>query len=181
MHVNTQEDSINGFLKKCMPSSLQFFVFNYVSDTMISAAFYLDGLKDAIKGVTEEVFLQSLELGENELQELIKAASQCSRLVFYGSNVHCSSALDFNIESEYKTKSLSFICSGKSGKTSDWLKDKQVFENIVKAICQCSLKDSLQEINVYDCSLDLAVVKDMFQKHGMQNIDVNDKYEVNAR
>ena len=59
---------------------------------------------------------------------------------------------------------------------NDWAKDKQQFKDILLAISQCGLKDSLTEINIDDCQITAQEGQTFVDELGMNNISVTDKH-----
>ena len=146
---------------------------SYISNVGIKIDFYIDSLWEAIKGVEKEIYIENLIVGEKDLEKIVKSSSNWERLVIRYSDILCSSALDFTIDSDYKTKSLSFNNWGcSSNRKSSWMADSSLFESIVEGIGKSGLKHSLQTVDIQGCQLDKSKVKEMFTKHGMTNVSV---------
>ena len=174
-NILENDSDLASFLSNSVPNKLDLFWLNntYISDEIsIKIDFYIDSLWEAIKGVSKEIYIENLEVGEKDLEKIIKASCNWERLVIRWSDILCSSALDFSTDSDYKTKSLSFYNWGNSDRKSSWLTDSSLFENIVEGIGKSGLKDSLQTVDIEGCGLDKSKVQEMFTKHGMTNVSV---------
>jgi hypothetical protein len=74
---------------------------------------------------------------------------------------------------DYKTSFLSLTYCGNSSHNS-WGSHEHRFENIVKGIKNCGLKDSLKTIDVYNCEIGKAKASEILSKHGLGAITVVD-------
>ena len=149
---------------------------SYISDkNPTKIDFYIDSLCEAINGVSKEIYLENLIVGEKDLEKIAKSSCNWERLVIRFSDIYCSSALDFSTDSDYKTKSLSFYNWGCDGyRKSSWMTDSSLFENIVEGIGKSGLKLSLQTVDIKGCKLDKSKVQEMFNKNKMSHISVVD-------
>ena len=174
--ISDSNSDLASFLSNSVPDKLDLFWMNhpYISSTISTKIdFYIDSLCEAIKGVSKEIYIVNLIVGEKDLEKIVKASCNWERLVIRFSDILCSSALDFSIDSDYKTKSLSFYNWGyNDSRKSSWLTDSSLFENIVEGIGKSGLKQSLQTVDIYGCKLDKSKVQEMFTKHGMTNVSV---------
>ena len=173
--ISESDSDLKSFLSNSVPNKLDLFWMNnsYIdgkNPTKID--FYIDSLCEAIKGVSKEIYIVNLIVGEKDLEKIVKASWNWERLVIRYSDILCSSALDFSTDSDYKTKSLSFYTWGGDYRKSSWLTDSSLFENIVEGIGKSGLKQSLQTVDIKGCQLDKSKVQEMFTKHGMTNVSV---------
>ena len=145
---------------------------SYISGVPIKIDFYIDSLWEAIKGVSKEIHIVKLKVGEWDLEKIVKSSCNWERLVIRYSDIHCSSALDFSTDSDYKTKSLSFYNWGNSDRKSSWMIDSPLFKNIVEGIGKSGLKLSLQTVDIEGWRLDKSEVQEMFNKNKMAHISV---------
>ena len=169
--ISESDSDLASFLSNSAPNKLDLFWMNrsYISNDATKIDFYIDSLWEAIKGVSKEIYIENLIVGEKDLEKIVKSSCNWERLVIRWSDILCSSALDFSSDSDYKTKSLSFHnCYRKSS----WLTDSSLFENIVEGIGKSGLKQSLQTVDIQGCKLDKSKVQEMFTKHGMTNVSV---------
>ena len=67
---------------------------------------------------------------------------------------------------------LAFDKCGAEGRSSDWIDDPSLFENIVKVMSKCDLKESIKTVRIYDCRLNKSNVEKMFKKYGLDDIYV---------
>ena len=172
--ISESNSDLASFLSNSFPNKLDLFWMNhpYISDVGIKIDFYIDSLCEAIKGVSKEIYIVNLIVGEKDLEKIIKSSCNWERLVIRYSDIHCSSALDFSTDSDYKTKYLSFCNWGNSSKKSSWKTDSSLFENIVEGIWKSGLKLSLRTVDIQGCKLDKSKVQEMFTKHGTTNVSV---------
>ena len=57
------------------------------------------------------------------------------------------------------------------------MSDPSLFSNIVCAIGDCGLRDSLATLNVNNCELDKSEVQQMFNENSMSHVNVIDDWE----
>ena len=180
--ISDADENLNNFLSDCIPSQLQLLSINWGSKNFVSikSGFYLSSLWKVVSIVTEEAYLSSFDFNEQELQAIVQAAHNTERLVLAFSSIHCSLALDFRTDSKYNIKSLSFQGWGRQDLkmvTTDWKSDPSCFENIVNAICNSGLKDSLQNISIWaNLTLSQENVQELFNSKGMSHITINTDY-----
>ena len=55
---------------------------------------------------------------------------------------------------------------------TEWKSNPSLFSNIVSAIGDCGLKDSLSTLNVSGCKLDRRKVQQMFNENSMGHVNV---------
>ena len=174
--ISDSNSDLASFLSNSVPNKLDLFWMNHSSisgSTKID--FYIESLWEAIKGVSKEIYIEYLEVGEKDLEKIVKSSCNWERLVIRWSDIYCSSALDFSTDSDYKTKSLSFYNWGaNSTRKSSWITDSSLFVNIVEGIGKSGLKQSLQTVDIQGCGLVKSKVQEMFTKHGMTNLSVVD-------
>ena len=176
--ISESDSDLKSFLSNSVPNKLDLFWMNnsYIdgkNPTKID--FYIDSLWEAIKGVSKEIYIANFIVGEKDLEKIVKSSCNWERLVIRWSDIHCSSALDFSTDSDYKIKSLSFYNWGSASyRKSSWMTDSSLFENIVEGIGKSGLKLSLQTVDIQGCKLDKSKVQEMFTKHGMKNVSVVD-------
>ena len=176
--ISDRNKELNSFFKNWVPSKLDLLWVNTPlnSGIGIKMDFYIDSISKAINSVSKEIYLNCFEIKESELEQIIKSSSNWERLIFSYSDIHCSRKLDFSVSDEYRIKFLSFNeCGNKSSKErkTDWKKTPSCFKNIVEAISKSRLKDSLQEVDIWDNeSLSKYKVQAMFNELKMPHISV---------
>ena len=132
--------------------------------------FYLDGLDTALKGVTKEVFTFCWIHSIQSLERVFKASYNASRLTIRHSKLDWDSNFDFS-GPQYKTTYLSF-CHWGNYHDNNWSSHPDKLGRIIKAISLCSMKDSLQTLNIRDCGVSVQKVKEMLSTHGMPNVQL---------
>ena len=169
---------LNSFFQNWVPSKLDLLWvnYNYNTSTGIKMGFYIDSISKAIKSVSKEIYLVCFEIKESELEQIIKSASNWERLIIDYWDIHCSKKLDFSVSAKYKIKFLGFAECGYTGskdRKTDWISTPSCFKNIVEAISKSGLRDSLEEVDIYNNqTLKKDEVQAMFNELGMSHISV---------
>ena len=158
------------FLKHSAPNKTKFFVFGYSSFALVKIDYYLDGLDTALKGATEEVFTYYWIHSKQSLERVFKASCNSSRLIISNSKLDWDNDFDFS-GPEYNTTHLSFDQWG-NDHDNNWSENPEKLGRIIKAISLCSMKDSLQTLNVYDCGVTIQKVEEMLSVNGMNNVQL---------
>ena len=177
-NISDGNRELNSFFGNWVPSKIELLSVNFLKNTHIGIkiGFYIDSISKAIKSVEKLIYLNCFEIKESELEHIVKSASDWERLVLRYCDIHCSKKLDFSISGKYKIKFLSFTWCGStdsSYRKSDWKSNPSCFKNIVEAISESGLKDSLQEVDIiYNQTLDKDEVQAMFNELGMPHISV---------
>ena len=130
--------------------------------------YYLNGLDTALRGATKEVFIHYWNYSKQSLERVIKASSNSSRLIINFSKFDWDNDFDFS-GPHYKTTYLSFSGWGTSHGNS-WSANPEKLGRIIKAISLCSMKDSLQTLNVYRCGVSVQKANELLSTHGMTNV-----------
>ena len=73
-------------------------------------------------------------------------------------------------------KYIGFNFWGWSPRKTEWVSNPSLFSNIVCAIEDCGLRDSLTTLNVYACELDKSKVQQMFNLKSMSHVNVIEEY-----
>ena len=158
------------FLKHSAPNKTNLFVFGGDLDSLSKIDYYLDGLDTALKGATEEVYTFFWNYSKQSLERVIKASCNSSRLIIFHSKLDWDNDFDFS-GPHYNTTYLSFNAWGNSH-GNNWYSNPEKLGRIIKAISLCSMKDSLQTLNVHRCWVSVQKVKEMFLNHGMTNVQI---------
>ena len=183
-YISDADANIASFLNDCTPAHLRLLAVNWYSNnnTGIKSEFYINSLLKAVSKVTKEVYFWCFDFSTINLEQIIKAAHNSERLVFRFCCIHCSTDLDFELICEYNTKFLSFECWGQTDnmvRTTDWKTDPSCFENIVDAIKNSDLKDSLQKVSIdYNQTLSKEKVQELFNSKGMSHITVTEENQI---
>ena len=174
---DSDTDLVNSFLNST-PDRLKILCIDHDSPGGTPVKYKLDinSLSKAVAAVTKEVYISCFEFSAADLQQLIRAACNAERIVFYLWSVHCSSALDFGATIEYKTNYLGFDYWGSTSDRdliTDWKADPSCFNYIVDAIGNSGLKSSLTKLNICDNkTLKKQKVQELLNENGMGHIEV---------
>ncbi|CAI2362697.1 unnamed protein product [Moneuplotes crassus] len=179
-YIKNGDESLNTFMAHSAPSSLQSFVFNrdYCADeygdpeSPVRIKFYLEGLKGVLPKVTEEVFVEALEVDDTDLSQIVKLSSSAERLTIYWSKISTYNCFDFSTPTQAKLKYLSFFNCGLDWCNTEWNEHPDRFEKIIVAVKNSSLKDSLEQINVEGCHIGVDKVDELLATHGLSHIEV---------
>ena len=177
-HISDGDKDLNNFIRNWIPAELELLCINYyfINNIGIKMNFYLNSITKAITSVTNEIYFNNFEISEYDLEQIIKSAYKCKRLMFNFWDIHCSKKLNFKITKNYKINLLSFWgCGWKTAteRKSDWKKTPSIFKNIIVAISECGLKDSLKQVNInYNETLKKDKVQELFNNFGMSQISV---------
>ena len=137
--------------------------------------YYLDGLDTALKGATKEVYTNYWIHSKQSLERVIKASCNASRLIIRHSKLDWDNDFDFS-GPHYNTAYLSF-CEWGNKHGSNWGSNPEKLGRIIKAISSCSMKVSLQTLNVSYCGVSVQKVKEMLSAWGMNNVQFNSKFK----
>ena len=180
--VSYKDADLVNFLDDCTPIQLKFLRFNLLpfSSTATKVKFYMKTLPKLVRATTDEVYLWYLEFSEVELEQIVRASCNVEKLIFEGCDIHCLTALDFGSTIKYKTKALSFQGWGNidvSDSKADWKSSPACFDNVVEAISNSGLRDSLQTISINrNQSLSVEKVQQKLNEKGMSHIAVDEEY-----
>ena len=132
--------------------------------------YYLDGLDIALKGVTKEVFINYWKYSKQSLERVFKASCNSSRLIIRNSKLDWDNDFDFT-GPYYNTTYLSFAYWGDSH-GNNWRSNPEKLGRIIKAISLCSMKHSLQTLNVKGCGVGVQKAKEMLSTYGIPNVQL---------
>ena len=179
-NVSDVDADLVNFLDDCSPAQLKLLRFYPYSYTATKAKFYMKTLPELVNATTEEVFLNCLEFSEVEFGQIVRASCKAERLIFEECDIHCSTVLDFGSALKYNIKILSFQCWGDtddSDRKADWKSSSACFDNIIEAIANSGLRDSLQTISINrNQTLSFEKVQQKLNEKGMSHIAVNEVY-----
>ena len=183
-YISKADADLASFLSDCTPAHLCLLAANWYSNNNagIKSEFYINSLSKAVSKVTKEVYFWCFDFSTINLEQIIKTAHNSERLVFRFCCIHCSPDLDFGSTCDYNTKFLSFECWGQTDyivRMSEWKTDPSCFENIVDAIKNSGLKDSLQKVSIgYNQTLSKEKVQELFNSKGMSHITVTEENQI---
>ena len=103
--LNGSDSNLNLFLSNWVPQNLTFLNINYPYidwHKTTKMSFYLNSLTASLKKVTKEIFLELFEMGESDLETVVKASCNSERLVLCYWDLKWSRSMDFKCSSTYK-------------------------------------------------------------------------------
>ena len=163
-------------ISNCTPSKIEILKF-YISYSFWMSQkprFYIRFLPKIVSAATKQMFLFRLEFNEVELEQIIRASHNVETLIIEECGIHCSTALDFGSALKYNTKTLSFQYWGNTDENhnkTDWKSDPDCFDNIIEAISNSGLRDSLQTISIYaNQTLSVEKTQQSLNEKGMSHI-----------
>ena len=83
---------------------------------------------------------------------------------------------DFAISEPYITKGLSLGGNGHK-EVNDWSEDKQQFKDILQAIANSGLKDSLEWLHIIECEMTTEEAQTYLNEAGLNHIEATDTHE----
>ena len=155
------------FLKYSAPNKTKIFVFGYYN-TLNKIDYYLDGLDTALKGATKEVFTEFWIHSKQSLERVFGASCNSSRLIIRWSKLDWDN--DFNFSGPHYNNTYLSFCDWGNNHGNNWSANPEKLGRIIKAISLCSMKDSLQTLNVNGCGVSVQKTKEMLSANGMSNV-----------
>ncbi|CAI2361295.1 unnamed protein product [Moneuplotes crassus] len=178
--ISNEDHTLNNFLKNCSHSSFRLLSFNdrylgsYGSEP-VKIKFYEEGMQNLLANVTKEVYLKYLIVDASDLSQIVKACVNSERLTIGYSKILTSDSLDFSTPAQTKLQYLSFCyCGATNWGSQKWDKYPARFEKIIVAIKNSSLKNSLDTISIYACSISVSKVNELLAAHGLSHISVDE-------
>jgi hypothetical protein len=159
--------SFKDFLEHCIPNCLEFLILNLNNGETIESDYYFPSLEKALIGVSKELYFYDFKLSYDAFEKIVKASYKCERLVFNYWMYDAEAELDFS-GPKYLTNFISFYHCNHSH--NSWGTKSYRFENIVKGIKNCELKNSLTQIDVYYCQIGKSKAQEILNKHGLNGI-----------
>ena len=114
----------------------------------------MEVLAQCLPKVRNEVYLHKKTMDYDDLSKIVKSCTQAERLILNYCKIKPTGFLDFRTEDLYKINFLSFRWSGDSD-SSNWKKYVDDYRNLIEAIRQSGLKDSVRTIDVFNCGVDV--------------------------
>ena len=137
--------SLSDFFDNSCPDDLG--ILSLKSDVMkaIDVGGYLGALTQWFEITKTQVSLIGIKASRFDLNDIVKSSSQCNTLILDSSELEVEGDLDFNIEGIYKMRVFQIQrCEFIGGEIRK--KKKYPLMNVLKAISNSGLKDSIQEI-----------------------------------
>ncbi|CAI2359461.1 unnamed protein product [Moneuplotes crassus] len=172
---NSHLKSIDKFLEKSFPDSLQLLCLNRNALELLEGAKIMEGVTHSLPNVTKEIYLRRLEFQSSEVETIFRHSTQTQRLIFRLCKIHTKQNMNF-VPGKTNITYLSFDSCGCSSVCMEWDTHPERFEYIVEAISKSSLKDTLKTLNINICKISSAKVEEMMTTHGMTKVKVVEEY-----
>ena len=135
-------------------------------------------LSKCLPNIKYEFCTYNVQINSDSLNRIIKGCSNTERVMIMCSKIVIDGELDFGAHLDYTTHYLSFQTTGyEHDYFSRWKSNKDDLKQIVKAIKNSSLSNSLKNINMDNCGMSLDEIKQVMQldHHGLGHIQVISK------
>lgn len=143
----TEIDDFNKFFQNSTPQSFNFIHFSSGDSPKypkLGALF--KGLCQALRNVTDEVFLDGLEFTGEEFAEVLEASSHVPRVIFCNCNIKVDSKFKLTETTRYQIEYLDLFNSFYP-KDIKYL-NSQGLETLVKEMAKTNLKDTLKTLHI---------------------------------
>ncbi|CAI2359531.1 unnamed protein product [Moneuplotes crassus] len=171
-----EDPVVKEFFKHCFPDQVELFCYNLgrasaASQTKLS--YYFDEMKHIIPRVTREIYLFDFDLTKQEFEYIINTCT-ASRLTLNYSTLSFPSPPSFTcLHSSIQYLGLQY-CGHVS--RNDWKSTPSKLKDILQAISESGLKDSVQILEVGHCGLSREEVKGVLEEVGLEVGEVADTY-----
>ena len=178
-NIPERNKDLHRFLMSTFPKNPLKFSFGWENSNIYVIDFYLDGLVNVLKEMTNEIFVCKWDFSQLSLERFIKASSNCSKLVIRHSMLDFDDTLDFSGPS-YKILYFSLErwggwfdanCTGMCN-DDEWRECPDKFRQIIKSISESSMKDSLRTLNIKLCGTTYKAAKRLLEKYGMEKVNI---------
>ncbi|CAI2362312.1 unnamed protein product [Moneuplotes crassus] len=167
-------DSIlRDFMMYSFPISCRLFLFNLSYDGWPKMSYYRAAFKDCLPRVSKEIYFYYVDASQRDFEEILSSSCIAERLVVYWSKVDTSGKLKLKIPSECNLEYISLQYTGLSG-YSEWRTYKNRIENIISAIKDTQLSDSLRTLNVYNCDLTASDIQKIASTYSLPYLSIVD-------
>lgn len=147
MHPTSFDRVLRDFLQYCFPMKCEIFTFNMQYSGQPKMNDFRKALADCLPRVSREIFFYYITAEQREFEEILSSSCQCERLIIYWSTVYSSSRLRLKIPSKTNLEYFSLQYTGLSG-YSEWQNNPNKLENIIRALNDTALSDSMRTLNV---------------------------------
>ena len=175
--LKEDDHTVKGFLKTITPvETKRFYLYgrgNRKTDLPIDISFYLEVIENICKNTHEWVKFNNCYISDSSFQSIIKYCHNTSTVVLSGCKFDLDS-LSF-LGPSYSIKTLDFIYSG-DRYSNNWKEEKNKFRAIVKAISECTLKDSLKQLSIKHWGIKREMAKQTLEQYGLYDVYVDYNY-----
>jgi hypothetical protein len=165
---------LNKFYEKGFPVKVKYLDLRMGQLYRSGSSYYIKSLLKALTRATKQIYLSQFDLKKEDLENIVKASSKCSRLILDYANIDADKEFDFSGE-EYNISLLSFKDADYDKRYNHWNDHPERFENIVLGIKNCNLKHSLTEIDLFNSGISLETAQILLEKHGLGHIKAVEK------
>ncbi|CAI2377388.1 unnamed protein product [Moneuplotes crassus] len=130
--------------------------------------FYKNAIFKALSCVMKELVLWQFEIDRKGLQGIISAGSHLERIYMIQCRIY-SEGCSFRDDIKYEIYRLGFDYSGEQ-RYSNWETHRDRLEDLLKAISESSLKDSLEVLSLLQCMSKPKVITKIVKKYGLTKI-----------
>lgn len=120
---------------------------------------------------TSSVFINNWKMNYQSFEKLVTASHKAKRLVLRAVQWDTDYPLNFTGSTEYSIEYIGLAYTGRE-KFSNWGEKPQRLENIIQAIANCGLANSVQVISMHEFGLTEQQVKDMLVKYDLSHINL---------
>ena len=121
--------------------------------------------KKVCKGTSQEIYFWNWSFADSSLCSIIKASCNVNTLDFCSCKFSLLGPLSL-VGPSYNIKELSFNYSGNTH-SNDWSTYPERLNLLIKAISECSLKNSLEKISMASCGVKKEEIERMLKKYGI--------------
>lgn len=171
MNVKNRDEDILKFLKKSVPDSVSVFMLKGDKSTGgLDASFYLEGLENICSRAKVEIAFINWDLSAAILERVVISSQFVFRLNFVHWRLDINNELDFS-GPEYWIKVIDFQGWGDKNK-GNWERNQKKPKRLIKAISECGIKETIEELWFYKCGLEIQEISDMLKCYGLQKVDI---------
>ena len=116
---------------------------------------YLDAILPHIHKVSKEIYFRLFKINNKDLSNIIKVSANCDRLILRGATIVNCGNIDFGKDLAYKIRFISFENTGRQ-EYSNWKKNKIQYNQIIDAIKNSGLFNSLNSLCLYESGVDIS-------------------------
>ena len=124
--------------------------------------------------VDKEVYFYYMKLNSKQFSSIIKNWAHLKRIGFIKCKINISGGVEFSKQdsSEEKYKIESFNLKGCGDGYRGGILTEADMDKIIKAMSECSLKDSLKRLRTNDLNIEKVEIEKMLKKYGMNEVEI---------
>ena len=148
--------------------SMNFIQFSGKYDNKIIISYYMNGLKIALRNISDYVEIGESIFNRGDMESLVIASSNSTTIRFIECNIEFDRVPDFS-GPQYRVESFEFIdskpCDRRTNKITDFLR-------IIKAISDSTMKNSLKKFKYRIWGVTKREIEDAIKDNGMVQIEI---------